>query len=171
MLLGATNISSGRKRILLMIFPLPLNLNPICIYFHDFRDKIGDNYVNPLLNSKAEKSIKYSFGFAPSKWNTTIYFFLSNRHCSSSGDIKTILENILLLIFNILGYSRVFVNSLIAQHQYFYHVELSNHNRKYKIPSTFSQILFFAGVLASGTGKPQNTASQVRLLFVSGEIR
>ena len=76
----------------------------------------------------------------------------------------------MLLIFNILGYSRVFVNSLIAQHQYFYHVELSNHNRKYKIPSTFSQILFFAGVLASGTGKPQNTASQVRFLFVSGEI-
>ena len=78
-LLEATNVSSGKKRILCMIFPLPPNLNPVCIYFHDFRDKIGDNYVNPLLNSKAEKSIKYSFGFAPSKWNTPVYFFLSGR--------------------------------------------------------------------------------------------
>ena len=110
MLLGATNISSGRKRILLMIFPLPLNLNPICIYFHDFRDKIGDNYVNPLLKSKSEKSIKYSFGFVPSKWKTPIYFFyLADKssaqllYCSSAGDMKTILEIILLLISNIFG--------------------------------------------------------------------
>ena len=165
MLLGATNISSGRKRILLMIFSLPLNLNPICIYFHDFRDKIGDNYVNPLLKSKSEKSIKYSFGFVPSKWKTPIYFFLSGRQ-----KFRTTI-----ILFFCRWYENNFGNNFAPnisypRNIYFAIIYLSNHARNFRIFSTFSQILFFAGVLASGTGQPQNTASQVRFLFVSGEI-